>query len=334
MRRLGRSGPAVSCLSLGTMMFGDQTDADEAAAMLDRFIEAGGNFVDTADSYAGTRSETMLGKLLRQSGQDIVVATKCGNALPGIAGSGGLSPDWIIRAAGLSRERLQREAIDLFYLHHDDNRTPLNEIVSAIGTLLSQKTIASWGVSNFRPWKIAELVRLADLQGIDRPVAGQPYYHMLNRTAEADYIPCCANFGMSVIAYSPLARGVLTGKYRIGLPEGSRAARGDKRMLETEFHGDVLALAAKAAAFAEKAGRTSSGLALQWVLANSAVTSALAGARNLEQLERYIEAAHESYSAEEEAYLSALCAAGAIPVGNYFDPRMPLKGRKTKFGEE
>lgn len=163
---LAPKGPEVSRLCLGTMMFGDQADEATSAAILDRYLEAGGNFIDTADSYAGTRSETILGKLLAHRNQDVVLATKCGNPIPGLDGSGGLSPDWISRAAELSRERLQCEAIDLYYLHHDDNLTPLDEVVGAVGALLERGVIRSWGVSNFRPWKIVEMVRLADRTGI------------------------------------------------------------------------------------------------------------------------------------------------------------------------
>ncbi|KFB08245.1 aldo/keto reductase [Nitratireductor basaltis] len=331
---LAPKGPEVSRLCLGTMMFGDQADEAASAAILNRYLEAGGNFIDTADSYAGTRSESILGRLLAGRDQNVVLATKCGNPLPGVEGSGGLSPEWISRAAELSRERLQCEVIDLYYLHHDDNLTPLDEVMGAIGALLERGIIRFWGVSNFRPWKIVEMVRLADRAGIARPVAAQPYYHMLNRMAEADYLPACQHFGIGVVPYSPLARGVLTGKYRAGTPEGSRAARGDKRMLETEFHPATLELAARAADHADTKGRTPAHLALQWVLANSAVKSVLIGPRTLEQLEAYLGAVNAPYDADDEAFLSALCSPGTTPVPNYWDPRAPLYGRKVSFPGE
>lgn len=329
--KLGPDGPEVSRLCLGTMMFGDQTDEEASAAILDCYLAAGGNFIDTADSYAGTRSETILGKLLNERDLPVYLATKCGNPLPGMNGSGGLSPAWILQAAELSRERLKRDSIDLYYLHHDDNSTPLNEIVGAMGELLSRGTIRAWGVSNFRPWKIVELVHLADRFGITRPIAAQPYYHMLNRTAEADYLPACRHFGIGVVPYSPLARGVLTGKYRSGTPQGSRAARGDTRMLETEFHPATLELAARAAAYSDQKKVPPAHLALQWVLANDAVKSVLIGPRTVGQLNDYLNAVKAPYDADDEAFLSALCTPGTTPVPNYWDPRAPLQGRRARF---
>ncbi|QKV19102.1 aldo/keto reductase [Oricola thermophila] len=331
-RRLGSSEFMVSELCLGTMMFADQTDEATAAAMLDRFLAVGGNFVDTADSYAGTGSEKMLGRLLSARNADIVLATKCGNPLPGVEGSGGLDPEWIGRAARMSLERLGRDSIELFYLHHDDNKTSLDEIVHAVGRLIDDGVIATWGISNFRPWKIVEMVALADRAGIARPVAAQPCYHMLNRIAEADYIPACRHHGIGVVPYSPLARGVLTGKYRNGLPPGSRAARGDRRMMETEFRDETLALAARAAEHADARGREPAHLALRWVLANDAVTSVLIGPKNLEQLDAYIAASQCPYDEEDETVLSGLCMPGTTPVPNYMDPRQPLHGRRVDLG--
>lgn len=329
--KLGPYGPEVSRLCLGTMMFGDQADEETSSAILDCYLAAGGNFIDTADSYAGTRSEAILGRLLSQRDLPVYVATKCGNPLPGFQGSGGLSPAWILQAAELSRERLKRETVDLYYLHHDDNSTPLDEIVGAMGELLTSGAIRAWGVSNLRPWKIVELVHLADRFRVARPVAAQPCYHVLNRTAEADYLPVCRHFDIGVVPYSPLARGVLTGKYRSGTPEGSRAARGDTRMLETEFHPATLELAGRVAVYADQKRVAPAHLALQWVLANDAVKSVLIGPRTVDQLNAYLKAAKAPYDADDEAFLSALCTAGTTPVPNYWDPRAPLQGRRVRF---
>lgn len=330
-RRLGRNGPEVSRLCLGTMMFGDQTSEDEAAAILEAYFEAGGNFIDCADTYAGGRSEKMLRKLLPESA-DITLATKVGNPVPEIDDAGGLSPQRILRAAELSRERLGRECLDLYYLHLDDPLTPLDEIVDALGKLIASGAIAMWGFSNFRPWKIAEMVRVADRLGVARPVAAQPYYHMLNRTAEADYLPACRHFDIGVVSYSPLARGVLTGKYRAGTPEDLRAARGDVRMQETEFYPETLARASDAAAHAEKTGRSPASLAVQWVLANDAVTSVLAGPKTRAQLDGYLDALQTTYTADDEAYLAGLCASGHLPVPEHSDPRYPFDGRRVTTG--
>ncbi|MEX6505570.1 aldo/keto reductase [Jiella sp. M17.18] len=320
-------GPAVSRLCLGTMMFGDQTDEPESGRILERFFAADGNFIDTADAYAGQESEKILGRLLKDAPADVFVATKVGNPVKGVEGSGGLSSDWIRRAAQMSRERLQRETIDLYYLHLDDERTPLEEVIGTLGGLISEGVIRHWAFSNFRAWKIAEMIRIADSLGVPRPVAAQPYYHILNRQAEADYLPACRHFGIGVVPYSPLGRGILTGKYRDGTPEGSRAARGDARMMEVEFVPQTLALANRAADYAEGGGREPAALAIRWVLANAGIPSVLIGPKSVKQLEGYLGAFETTYSVVDEAFLSGLCAPGQLPVAGHSDPRYPYRGR-------
>ena len=324
-------GPEVARLCLGTMMFADRTDEAEAARMLDRYFEAGGNFIDTADSYTGGKSEAMLGRLLKERRADCVLATKVGNPVTDVEGSGGLSPAWIARAAEMSRERLQTETIDLYYLHLDDETTPLDEVIGALGELIAKGTIRHWGFSNFRGWKIADMVRIADRLGVARPVVAQPYYHMLNRTAETDYLPACHHFGIGVVPYSPLGRGILTGKYRGGVPDDSRAARGDKRMLEAEFLPGTIEAANKAADYAEQSGRDPGAMALNWLLANAAVSSILMGPRSLAQLDGYLGVVGSRYDAEDEAFLSGLCASGHTPVVGHSDPRYPYRGRVLRF---
>lgn len=319
---LGPGGPSVSRLCLGTMMFADRTEEAEAARIMAAYRAAGGNFVDTADSYADGASERMVGDLLRADSQRPLIATKGGNKVPEIDDEGGIGPERIARAARLSRERLGIETIDLYYLHRDDE-------VTALGELIAEGVIARWGFSNFRPWKIAEMVRVADRLGVARPVAAQPYYHVLNRTAEPDLIPACRHFGIGIIAYSPLGRGVLTGKYTAGTPEGSRAARGDERIMETEFRPETLARAAQLADHAGRTGRDPAALAVNWVLANDAVTSALAGPRTLAQLEGYLGALTTPYTQADEDSLGRLCAPGHVPVPEHNDPRYRLLGRRT-----
>ncbi len=323
-------GPEVSRLCLGTMMFGDQTDADEAGRILDAFLEAGGDFVDTADQYADGRSERILGQLLRDRGMPCLLATKLGNKVPSVEGSGGLSAAWVRRAAEASLDRLGVDAIDLYYLHLDDDETPLDETIGALGELISAGRVMHWAFSNFRAWKIAEMVRVADQLGVPRPVVAQPYYHMLNRMAEIDYLPACRHFGIGVVPYSPLARGVLTGKYHGGsMPEGSRASRADPRLMETEFRPETIAAAGHAVDYARASDRDPAALAIQWVLANEIVSSVLIGPRTLEQTRGYLAAASVAYDAADETALSALCASGHTPAVGYSDPRYPYRGRVT-----
>lgn len=325
-RALGRDGPLVSRLCLGAMMFGDRTDEGEAREMVAAFAGAGGSFIDTADSYAGGGSERIVGRAVAGERGRWTIATKLGNPVAGVAGSGGLSARWVAEGLAASLERLGVEAVDLLYLHVDDEATPLEETIEALGEALEAGRIRAWGFSNFRAWKIAEMVRVADRLGVARPLAAQPYYHALYRLAEIDYFPACAHFGIGVVPYSPLARGVLTGKYAGGVPEGSRAARGDRRLHETELRPETIHAAAHLGAHAEATGRRLADLALQWVLANRIVTSVLIGPRTMEQFQGYLDALASPFGPEDEALVDHLVPPGGV-LGAYADPRYPYRGR-------
>lgn len=328
--QLGERGPQISRFCLGTMMFGDQTDEGEARAIIGRFAEAGGNFLDTADSYSGGASERILGRIIQGERDRWIIATKAGNPVTGVPESGGLSARWLRRAVDDSLDRLAIEKIDLYYLHADDEQTPLEDVIGAIGEMLAAGKIAAWGFSNFRAWKIAEMIRIADRLNIARPIAAQPYYHALYRLIEIDYLPACAHFGIGVVPYSALARGVLTGKYNDGVPVGSRAARQDKRMMETEFRPEALEAARAIAEHLKPSGRAMTSFALQWVLANRLISSVLIGPKSVEQLEAYLTAAQEPYSAEDEQFVETLVPSGCSAGQGYSDPRYPYRGRALR----
>lgn len=324
---LHAGGPMVARLALGTMMFGHRTERAEAARILDAYRAAGGDLIDTADAYTGGASERMLADLTGGDWSGLVLATKVGNPVDGVAGSGGLAPGWVAQAAAMSLERLRARRIDLYWLHRPDPATPLEQTMAALAELMRQGLVGAWGLSNFRGWQVAEAVRLADAAGMARPVAVQPYYHLLNREAEAELIPAARHYGLGIVPYSPLARGVLTGKYRDGTPPDSRAGRADPRLLEVEFRPETLAAAARAAAHAEGSGRSPTGLALNWALACRGVATVLAGPRTLAQVQGYIAGIAEPYGPDDEAVLSALCPEGGLP-GGHRDPRYPLEGRQ------
>ncbi len=277
-RTLGRSGLRVSPLCLGTMMFGDRTDLAEARRIVDSARGAGVNFIDTADVYAKGESERIVGALVKPHRDDWVVATKVGNVVGPDANAGGLSRAWLFRAIDASLARLGLDHVDIWYLHRDDETTPLEETISALGDIMRSGRARYFGVSNFRGWKIAEIVRLCERLGVPRPVVCQPYYNAFNRMPEVEILPACAHYGIGVVPYSPLARGVLTGKYRPDAPppQETRAGRNDVRMMETEFRPESLALAQRLKAHAEASGRSVIGFALRWVLENALVTSVLA----------------------------------------------------------
>ena len=193
-RPLGNSNLKVSALCLGTMMFGDQTGREEAGAIVADAHEHGVNFIDTADVYTKGASESMLGELLRGQRNDWVLATKLGNPMSSRVNEGHYSRGWMLREVEASLMRLQTDFVDILYLHRDYNGMNLEEPLRALDALLRAGKIRCWGVSNFRGWRIAELVHLAAGLGMPAPVACQPYYNLLNRMPEVEILPACAHY--------------------------------------------------------------------------------------------------------------------------------------------
>jgi aryl-alcohol dehydrogenase (NADP+) len=327
-RNLGRSGLKVSPLCLGAMMFGDQTDEETSRRIVDRARDADVNFIDTADAYGAGKSEEIVGRAVKPDRDRWVLATKvgypAGSPLPA-----DLSRKYVLHAVEQSLRRLGTDYIDLYYLHRDDPRTPLEETVRALADLVHQGRIRYFGVSNFRAWRLAEVVRLCDALGIDRPAASQPQYNAMNRMPEMELLPACRFYGVGVVPYSPLARGVLTGKYA-GLeqpPEGSRAARKDRRILQTELRPESVQLAQEIKAHAEARGSTASHFALNWVLNNALVDAVIAGPRTLEQWEDYLAALDTPFAAEDEELVDKLVAPGHPSTPGFTDPQYPVTGR-------
>jgi len=330
-RRLGRSGLEVSTLTLGTMMFGDRTDEASSREIVAHARDAGVNFIDTADAYGTGESERITGQAIRADRDRWILATKVGNRmLEGERNNGGLSRAWVLRACDASLARLGTDHIDVYYLHRDDPRTPLDETIGAIGDLIGAGKVRYFGVSNFRGWRIAEVMRACDREGVPQPVVCQPYYNLLNRMPEVEILPACDHYGIGVASYSPVARGVLTGKYRPGAaaPEGSRGARKDTRMMQTEFREESFAIAQTLKAHAEKTGRTVTQFALAWLWANPIVTSVIAGPRTLEQWKDYATALDTKWSDEDEALVDSLVTPGHPSTPGYNDPQYPFYGRR------
>ena len=328
-RSLGRSPLKVSALCLGTMMFADQTELAEARRIVDHAREHGVNFIDTADVYSRGGSEAMLGALLQEGRDDWIVATKLGNPMSDRLNETGYSRRWMLRECEASLRRLDTDRIDLYYLHRDDNGLDLEEPLRAIDVLLRAGKIRYWGVSNFRGWRIAEAVHLARQLGMPGPVACQPYYNLLNRQAEVEVLPACLHHRIGVVPYSPIARGVLAGKYAPGSrpAEGTRAGRGDKRMLETEFREESLQVAQTLKARCEKKGVAVSHFATAWVLASRAVSAVIAGPRTLAQWQDYLGALDVTVDADDAAFVDSLVKPGHPSTPGYNDPAYPLEAR-------
>jgi aryl-alcohol dehydrogenase-like predicted oxidoreductase len=330
-RSLGRSGLKVSPLCLGTMMFGDRTDAAEAGRIVGSAREAGINFIDTADVYAKGESEKITGKLIAADRDRWVLATKVANPMGDDPNRRGTGRKWILRAIDESLERLDTDYVDIYYLHRDIEATPLEETLGAMADVIASGKALHFGISNFRGWRIAEVVRVCGEMGIERPVVCQPYYNAMNRQPENDILPACHHYGIGAVPYSPLARGVLVGKYKPGEAPAadSRAGRKDKRMLETEFREESLAIAQKLKAHAEKTQRSAADLAVRWVLANRIVSSVIGGPRTLEQWQGYLASLGAAFDSADEALVDSLVPPGHPSTPGYTDPSYPLTGRLT-----
>ena len=328
-RSLGRSGLKVSPICLGTMMFGDRTDAAEAGRIVASARAAGVNFIDTADVYAKGESEKITGKLVAADRDRWVLATKVANPMGEDPNRRGTGRKWVMQAIDESLGRLATDYVDIYYIHRDPGEVPMEETVAAMGDLIGAGKIRYWGVSNLRGWRIAEAVRACDELGVARPVVCQPYYNAMNRQPENDILPACQHYGIGVVPYSPLARGVLTGKYARGAepPADSRAGRKDKRMLETEFREESLAIAQKIKAHAERKGMTPGHFAFNWVLANPIVSSVIAGPRTMEQWSDYLAGLGRHFDSEDEALVDGLVRPGHPSTPGYNDPNYPLTGR-------
>lgn len=330
-RRLGRSGLTVSRLVLGTMMFGGRTEEAEAHRIINDAYDNGVNFIDTADSYNGGRSEEVVGRGIRERRNDWILATKLANPMGKGLHRRGLSRRWIIEEAHQSLKRLGTDYIDILYLHKEDPETPLAETVRAIADLQRSGAIRYFGISNFRAWRLAAICALCDDLGIDRPVVCQLYYHALNRSAEVELLPACEHFGLGAVAYSPLARGVLTGKYDGSeAPVESRASTGDKRILETEFHPANIAAAQELKRHTDARQMSLGAFAGAWVMANPLVTGMIAGPRTVEQWRSYANALNVLFSIEDERAVDAVAPPGTTAIPRYTDPAYPIEGRPQR----
>jgi aryl-alcohol dehydrogenase-like predicted oxidoreductase len=328
-RRLGKSNLKVSVLCVGTMMFGDQTDAAEAGRIVASAREHGINFIDTADVYSKGASELIVGQLLQGQRHDWILASKLGNPMSEAPNQSNYSRQWIMRSTEQSLTRLKTDFLDILYLHRDYPEENLEEAVRAVGDLISAGKIRSFGLSNFRGWRIAEIIRLCRELGVPQPVVCQPYYNLLNRIPEVEILPACAHYGIGVVPYSPIARGVLTGKYAPGQPPApdSRAGRGDRRIMQAEFHQESLDIAQRLKQYCEQKGWQMSQMAAAWVLANPVISSVIAGPRTLAQMEDYYPAAELEIGAAEEAIVDSLVAPGHPSMPGYNDPNYPFFGR-------
>ncbi|TAK74347.1 MAG: aldo/keto reductase [Aquabacterium sp.] len=326
---LGRSGLSVSRICLGSMMFGGAADEAASVEIVAHAREAGVNFIDTADVYTGGQSEQIVGRAIAADRHRWVLASKVGMGQGREFNTAGLTRKWITHSVEGSLKRLGTDYLDIYYLHREDLHTPLQETVSAIGDLIRAGKIRHFGVSNFRGWRVAEVAAWCERLGVPKPVASQPLYNLVNRQAEVELLPACAHHGLGVVPYSPLARGVLTGKYAPGAQAAAdtRAGRSDKRILETEWRPESLHIAREVAAHAQQRGISPADFAVAWILANRNISSVIAGPRTLAQWQGYLKALEVEWTAQDEAFADELVPAGHASTHGYTDPAYPVEGR-------
>lgn len=326
---LGRSGLKVSPLCLGAMMFGGPANEADSFRIIDRALDAGINFIDTANIYTAGASERIVGQALRGRRDRVILATK----VRGPRGDGpndqGTSRGHILREVEASLSRLGTDYIDLYYLHYPDYDTPLDESLSAMNDCVRAGKVRYIGCSNFYAWQVCEGVWMSERHHWAAFTAVQPLYNIVNRDAEVELLPFCRQYGLGVVSYSPLARGVLAGKYRPGEPPppDSRAGRGDRRIFQAEYRDESFTVAQSLKPLAEAHGVALTRFAIAWALANPVVSSTIIGPRTLAQLEDNLGALDVTITAEDEAAVNALIPPGEHTGKGYTDPNYPVRGR-------
>ncbi len=348
-RTLGRSGLAVSPLALGTMTFGTArwgSGEDGSRAVFNAYVEAGGNFIDTADVYSGGRSEEMLGGFIAGRGlrDQLVVATKAGFASGGGPHAGGSGAKHLHAALDGSLRRLRTDHVDLFWLHVWDLVTPAEELLETMTALVRTGKIRYWGLSNTPAWYAAKLATLAAVRGRPAPVALQYFYSLVNRDIEDEHVPLAAEFGMGIVPWSPLAYGLLTGKYDRatveaagpragGLPRdaakpGEERPDGDKRLDGANPFGDTLfternwTLVDALRRVADEAGQSPARVALSWVMGRPGITSTLMGVSRAEQVLDNAAALDVALSPEHRARLDAASASDSRLLSGLSTPAL------------
>ena len=320
-RSLGRTGVQVSSLCLGCMMFGGRTGPDDSSAIIDRALDAGINFLDTANVYSRGRSEEVTGEALKRSGrrERVVLATKVhGTMAEDDPNARGNSRRHIVEQCEASLRRLQTDYIDLYQLHRPQPDIPIDETLRAMDDLARSGKVRYIGTSTFAAWQVVESLWIAKELGLHRVVCEQPPYNLLDRRIERELLPMARTFGIATIPWSPLGGGLLTGKYRRGeeLPEESRFAQPGRTPQQRRRMNDAIwDVIEPLESLAQEKGCTASQLALAWCVQQPGVTSPIIGPRTMEQLADNLGALNVTVTDEDRARIDAI-----IPPGRMVSP--------------
>ncbi len=364
-RTLGRSGLVVSPLALGTMTFGMArwgSDTDNSRAVFNSYVDEGGNFVDTADVYSGGRSEEMLGGFIAERGlrDQMVVATKAGFSTAKHPMTGGNGAKHLHAAINSSLRRLQTDYVDLFWIHVWDANTPAHELVETMANLQRSGKTRYWGISNAPAWYVAQVAAVAASQSSPGPIALQYFYSLVDRTIEDEHVPLAKEFGLGILPWSPLAYGLLTGKYKredvnpaepkaVGLPtekgkDGDQRPANDNRLdganpfgdsLFTERNWKILDVLREVSS---QTGQSCAQVALSWVMGRQGVTSALMGVSRASQVQDNALALKTVLTPEHLAMLNAVSAPESRMLYQLFSPELSQQvvyggSRVKKYGD-
>ncbi len=321
-RNFGRTGVKVSPLCLGCMMFGKKTEPEDSYRIIDRALDAGINFLDTANVYSRGRSEEITGEALKLNGQRdrVFLATKVHGKMadddPNMQGN---SRRHIIEQCDASLKRLQTDRIDLYQIHRPQSNIPIDETLRALDDLIRAGKVRYIGTSTFAAWQVMESLWVAKELGLNRFVCEQSMYNLLDRRIERELLPMARTYGMAIILWGPLAGGILTGKYAKGRtpPKGSRYAN-ENKMQKKKFTNAALDAAAAIKSMAEAKGVSSSQYALAWLMAQPGVTSPIIGPRTLEQLEDNLKALEVEITDEDRNGIDAVTTPGGC-ISPYFE---------------
>jgi aryl-alcohol dehydrogenase-like predicted oxidoreductase len=320
-RSLGRTGVQVSALCLGGMLFGEQTDEAEALTLMDRALDAGLNFVDTANIYSRGRSEEIIGRALRRDGRRarVVLATKVhGRMDEHDPNAWGNSRRHILEQCEASLRRLQTEYIDLYQLHRPLSTIPIDETLRALDDLVRSGKVRYLGTSTFAAWQLVEALWVSKELGLHRVVCEQPPYHLLDRRIERELVPMAQTYGLALLPWSPLAGGFLSGRYRRGEPppRGSRLGQNPEET-DPHFTDAAFQVLGVVDALARERGATPGQVAVAWVAQQPGVTSAIIGPRTRAHLEDCLGAMDVQLTAEDRARLDAVTPPGRAIVPYY-----------------
>jgi aryl-alcohol dehydrogenase-like predicted oxidoreductase len=302
-RKVGRTGLRVSPVCLGTMTFGDQVNEPDAIAMTHAVLDAGVNFVDTANMYADGRSEEIVGKAIKGRRNDVVLATKVGVDMSTRPNECGLSRKHIMRAVEDSLRRLDTDYIDIYYIHRPDYSTPIEETLRTMDNLVRQGKVRYLGCSNLRAFQISKALWTSDTLNLERFECLQTPYNVLTRDIEYEVLPLCSDEGLGVTIYNPLAGGLLTGKHAPGKApaQGTRFSneRQGKQYTDRYWNQDNFDAVERFRALATAHNRDMAQMALAFVLANPTVTSLIMGATSMKHVEHNIAAVNITLTKEE-----------------------------------